>query len=60
MEKLKDIEFSPEVNPKAISIIQQEDGNWKGYIQKSNKVIIVRQYDPTIVLQMLLTHTGEI
>lgn len=50
------IEFNPEKNEKAISIIRQEDGNFKGWMQKDGKMIEVRQYDPQIVLQMLLTH----
>lgn len=51
--------YNPEENPKAISIIQQEDGNWKGYMQKFDKLIVVRDYDPQIVLQKLLTSDGK-
>lgn len=53
------ISFDPAENPKAISIVQEEDGNWRGYMRKFGKVITVRQGDPQIVLQMLLTHDGK-
>lgn len=54
-EELKDIEFSPVKNDKAISIIQQEDGNWKGWMTKNGKLIQARQGDPNTVLNLLLT-----
>lgn len=53
------IEFDPEKNPKAISIIQDKDGNWRGWINKFGKVIEVRAIGPETVLQLLLTHSGE-
>ncbi len=34
----------------------QEDGNWKGWMMKHEKLIEVRQIDPTTVLGLLLTH----
>lgn len=42
-------------------IVQQADGNWKGYTYKTDPkeepaVHVVRDYDPQVVLQMLLTH----
>lgn len=46
----------PETNEKAISLIQQEDGNWKGWMQKFGKVIEVRDISPDTVLGRLLTH----
>lgn len=49
-------EFNPYKNDKVIAIIQNEDGNWTGYMQKHGKVVDARQSDPQIVLQMLLTH----
>lgn len=49
-------EWNPKYNHKAISIIQQEDGNWKGWMYKHEKLIEVRQIDPQAVLQALLTH----
>lgn len=54
------LSFSPRKNPKAIAIVQQEDGNWKGYAQKFGKVIEVREIGPDTVLQMILTHNGEV
>jgi hypothetical protein len=65
MEGIKETEqaklkyYSPEINDKAISIIQQEDGNWKGYTQKFGKLIEVRDVGPDAVLQRLLTHDGK-
>jgi len=47
MEKLKENE---------IRLVQQEDGNWKGFMHKNGKDIEERQSDPQIVLQLLLTH----
>lgn len=52
----EEIEYNPEKNPNAITIIQQEDGNWKGWMNKHGKVVEVRQVDPLTVLSMLLTH----
>jgi len=52
-------EFNPSVNPKAISIIEQEDGNWKGYAQKFGKLIEVREISPNDCLVKLLTHNGQ-
>lgn len=38
-------------------IVQQNDGNWVGTkVVKGETVAKVRDYDPQIVLQMLLTH----
>ncbi len=55
MEKSKNI-YDPADNPKAISIIEQEDGNWKGWMQKFGAVIEVREVSPTDCLLALLTH----
>lgn len=52
----KKIEHNPEKNHKAISIIQQEDGNWKGWMWKNGKLIEERQADPSSVLLLLMTH----
>lgn len=49
-------EYNPENNPKAISLIEQEDGNWKGFRQKDGKIIEVREVGPETALQALLTH----
>ncbi len=51
--------YSPEENHDTISITKQPDGNWIGEMWRFGKVVSVRQYDPQIVLQMLLTHNGE-
>ena len=50
-------DYNPETNDKVISIIKQEDGNYKGYTQKGGKLIEVRQGDPQTVLVMLITHS---
>jgi hypothetical protein len=59
MEENKITDYNPETNNKVISIIQQEDGNWKGYTQKFGKLIEVRDVGPEAVLQRLLTHDGK-
>lgn len=53
------MDYDPNTNEKAISIIQQEDGNWKGWMQRFGKVVEVRDISPEVVLQRLLTHGGE-
>jgi len=53
---MSEIEHDPEKNHKAISISEQEDGNWKGWMNKHGKVVEVRQVDPLTVLSLLLTH----
>lgn len=49
---------NPYENPPewTISLVRQSDGNWKGWTRKRNLVISERQYDPQIVLQLLLVH----
>jgi hypothetical protein len=54
----KKIEFNPSLNPDAISIIRQPDGNWKGYQLKKGNLITVRQISPATVLEYLLVHDG--
>ena len=39
-----------------IVIEKQEDGNWKGWMNRYGKVVEVREVSPTVVLQALLTH----
>ncbi len=51
--------FNPAKNDKAISIIQQEDGNWTGTMQKFGKVVSAREVKPEDVLLKLITHSGE-
>jgi len=54
MAKDKEIDFE---NPPedTIVLVKQKDGNWKGFTRKNKQVITERQYDPQIVLQLLLT-----
>lgn len=56
--KLKDDSsmYNPSKNPKVISIIEQDDGNWKGYAFKNKKLTEVRAGDPNTVLLMITTH----
>ena len=49
-------EFNPYKNPKAISIIQQADGNFRGWAQKNGKMIEVREIKPEDCLIKILTH----
>jgi hypothetical protein len=51
--------FDPNCNPKAFSLIEQPDGNWKGWRNIRGKVVEVRDYDPVIVLTRLITHEGN-
>lgn len=52
----EDKHYNPSKNPKAISLILQEDGNWIGTANKHGKVVEVRAGDPNTVLQMIITH----
>lgn len=51
-----DAQFNPSKNPKAISVIQQEDGNYIGSMWKIDHFVEVRQGDPNTVLSLLITH----
>lgn len=55
-DELKAIAWDPQKNHDAITIIKQQDGNWRGFMWKDGKFIQVRQSDPGIVMQLLLTH----
>ena len=55
----EEVDFDPNKNPAAISLIKESDGNWKGRMQKFGKLVEIRQADPQIVLQLLLTHDGK-
>lgn len=50
------IEYDPNKNPDAISIVKQADGNWKGWAQKHGKLVEVREAGPDYCLQALMTH----
>jgi len=54
-----DNSFNPHINPDAISIIKQKDGNYKAYGQKFGKVIEVRGISPETVLALLLISDGK-
>ena len=51
----EDSHFNPVKNDKVISIIQQNDGNWKAYGQRNGKMLEVRQGKPQDVLGVFLT-----
>lgn len=51
--------YNPHINQKAISIILQEDGNWKGEMFKFGRIIKARTNDPQTVLTALITGQGE-
>lgn len=52
------IEYSPHKNPKAISLIEQPDGNWIGEMFKFGKIITARDIGPTDVLVRLIVSNG--
>lgn len=56
IEEVVKLECNPIKNKEAIVLIKQEDGNWRGFMNKNGKLIQVRQGDPNTVLAMLLTH----
>lgn len=53
-------EYNPALNPNAISIIRQSDGNWKGQMLKKGVLIEVRQLSPGMVLEYMLVHDGVV
>lgn len=53
---LEDTLYDPKFNADAISLIKQEDGNWKGWMQRNGKVVEVREQMPEHCLVQLLTH----
>lgn len=53
------MEYNPEKNEKVISIFLEEDGNWRGKMQKNGKLITARTNDPQTVLLSLLTQGGN-
>lgn len=57
IESYEDSHFNPRKNEKAISLIQQADGNWKAWMQKSGKIIEVRAGKPEDAVVELLTHS---
>lgn len=55
-EEIKKLQGNPLKNPNAILLVKQEDGNWRGFMNKSGKVVQVRVVDPGTALQELITH----
>lgn len=55
---MKKVQFDPEKNPNVISIIRQEDGNYKGYTQRYGKLVEVREVKPEDCLVKLMTYGG--
>jgi hypothetical protein len=53
------MDYNPETNPNVISIVRQEDGNYKGYTQKFGKLVEVREVKPEDCVVKLITHGGE-
>jgi hypothetical protein len=49
-------EFDPYKNPKAISIIEQGDGNWKLFAQKNGKMIEIRSGKPQDAVGEFIIH----
>ena len=47
---------SPKVNENEILLVKQEDGNWKGFMNREGNPLEVREVDPQTCLVRLLTH----
>jgi hypothetical protein len=52
----EDKDFNPVKNPKVISIMQMEDGNFKVFGLKHGKMLVIRSGKPEDVLTEFLTH----
>lgn len=50
--------FDPWMNSKAIAMVQDKDGNWRGWMQRFGNVVEIRDIGPETVLQRLLTSDG--
>ena len=58
-ESKGDSQFVEEIltkKPDYIILEKCKDGNWKGYMKKNGKMLTERQYDPIIVVNLLITH----
>lgn len=53
---MEDKHYNPHKNKDVISIIRQEDGNYKAWTQKDGKIVEVRTSDPQSALLALITH----
>lgn len=58
-DQLKQLNWDPQLNQNVITIMRQDDGNYRGFTQKNGKFIQTRQSDPGVVMQMLITHDGR-
>lgn len=54
------IEWNPHINHNVISLVRQDDGNWKGTMWRNGQMIEVRQISPGAVLEYLLVHGGKV
>ena len=55
-DEIKEIKGNPIDNKDAILIVQQPDGNWRGFMVKNGTLVQTRKESPTTVLQLLITH----
>lgn len=56
LAEIREIEGNPLANKDAILMVKQPDGNWRGFMWKTDKLVQARQSDPGVVLQLLITH----
>lgn len=56
---MEDKDFNPSNNSNMISIWKDEDGNYRGEMQKYGKIIKAREIKPEDVLAKLLTNDGK-
>lgn len=56
LSAVRKIEGNPLKNHDAVLLVKQEDGNWRGFMWKGDKLVQSRQADPNTVMQMLITH----
>lgn len=56
IEEVAKMDCNPITNKDSIVLIKQEDGNWRGFMNRGGKLIQDRQSDPNTVLALLITH----
>ncbi len=54
--KNEDEQWNPEKNDNVISIVRQDDGNYKAYKKQHGTLVAVREGDPQSAFTRLLTH----
>jgi len=54
--EVKAIDGNPLSNKDAILLVKQEDGNWRGFAWKHDKLVQCRVSDPNTALNVLITH----